>query len=157
MTITPSFQGEIQFRRYSDTSTQGQQVVFAVQDREALAAFIGKEGKRFMAVLVELTDDDQPATQRKADVRGPLCREACDYCAMQDFWKWITTAHRCEVKTEQHAKDWLMGRCLLAKSRKELDEKPESAAIFINEVRMPFLRWKRNQTRQAAGFSAAQT
>ena len=60
MSMQTAFQGEVQFRRYSDTSTQGQQVVFAVADREALESFIGKEGKRFMAVLVEIGDDEEP-------------------------------------------------------------------------------------------------
>ena len=43
---TPTFAGEVQFRRYSDTSTQGTQIVLALPDRESLQSFIGLEGKR---------------------------------------------------------------------------------------------------------------
>ena len=79
--MTPSFQGEVQFRRYSDTSTQGQQVVFAVEDREALEPFIGKEGKRFMAVLVEIGDDEQPVESKGRGKLGDLCWRAIQWCA----------------------------------------------------------------------------
>ena len=77
MSVQTAFQGEVQFRRYSDTSTQGQQVVFAVADREALESFIGKEGKRFMAVLVEIGDDEQPVqAEQKTAGQPENCRSS---------------------------------------------------------------------------------
>jgi hypothetical protein len=141
--VQPLWQGEVQFRRYSDTSTQGQQIVFAVLDREALEPFIGKEGKRFAAVLVEIGDDEQPvAPQPRKDTRGPLCREACDYCAMPDFERWITP--RGEFWGAEAIKEWMLEKCGI-KSRKELDADEMAAARFIREVRIPFMRWQREQ------------
>lgn len=143
MSVTPSFQGELQFRRYSDTSTQGQQVVFCVADREALEPFIGKEGKRYMAVLVEIGDDEQPV-QRK-DTRGPLCREACDYCAMPEFWQFLAETQGAErVRNEADAKDW-MCTGLDITSRKVLDEVKEVGSAFVSVYRIPFMRWRKQR------------
>jgi hypothetical protein len=146
MTVPTSFQGELQFRRYSDTSTQGQQIVFAVADREALEAFIGKEGKRFMAVLVELGDDEQPVppTPRK-DTRGPLCREACGYCAMPEFWLYLADTQGAEgVHSEDAAKSWICTG-LDINSRKELDSDRATGERFISIYRIPFMRYMREK------------
>jgi hypothetical protein len=70
MSIEPVFSGEVQFRRYSDTSTQGQQIVLQVEDRESLRPFIGLEGKRFMAVLVAIGDDEQPSGATAARIEA---------------------------------------------------------------------------------------
>jgi hypothetical protein len=142
--VQPLWQGEVQFRRYSDTSTQGQQIVFAVEDREALEPFIGKEGKRFMAVLVELGDDEQPVQQPRKDTRGPLCREACDYCAMLEFRDWMQAAHGSIAGSENDAKLWLYAR-LKVSSRKELDTDEMAGGRFVREIRVPFMRWQREQ------------
>jgi hypothetical protein len=140
--VQPLWQGEVQFRRYSDTSTQGQQIVFAVEDREALEPFIGKEGKRFMAVLVEIGDDEQPVQQPRKDVRGPLCREACDYCAMPEFWAWLASERGEHRQSEEQAKRWLLRLCDID-SRKELDTDRQAGEDFVKLVRVPFMRWQR--------------
>lgn len=139
MSVTPSFQGELQFRRYSDTSTQGQQVVFCVSDREALEPFIGKEGKRYMAVLVEIGDDEQPV-QRK-DTRGPLCREACDYCAMPEFWEWVGAANA------EDAKAYIVDMAGVT-SRKDLDTNERARDAFVAHIRTPFMRWMKGRRTQ---------
>ena len=141
MSVTPTFQGEVQFRRYSDTSTQGQQVVFAVADREALEPFFGMEGKRFMAVLVQIGDDEQPVEPApRKDTRGPLCREACDLCAMPEFQRFAfrNFAHATDER-EECAKAAILGVCEI-KSRKELDEDRAAADLFISRFRVPFMR-----------------
>jgi len=137
--MTPTFQGEVQFRRYSDTSTQGQQIVLAVADREALEAFIGKEGRRFIAVLVEVGDDEMPVEPAKPrDQRGPLCREACDLCAMPAFQEWL------EVAGELEAKERVLRVCQVD-SRKELDTLPYASQLFREQIRAPYLRWQRER------------
>jgi hypothetical protein len=144
MSITPSFQGEVQFRRYSDTSTQGQQIVFAVADREALEPFIGKEGKRFMAVFVEVGDDELPVTPApRKNTRGPLCREACDYCEMPEFQSWVAQTGEWDM-SEAEAKDFILTMCEI-KSRKELDSNRLAGETFIHSVRVPFMHWKRER------------
>ena len=136
-----SFQGEVQFRRYSDTSSQGQQVVFAVADREALEAFIGKEGRRFMAVLVEIGDDEQPVQQPKEKI-GPICREAIDLCSNPEFQLWVNPIHPSSLD----AKARILAFCGVT-SRRELDESTGARVAFIKRIRVPFM--KRNE-RQAA-------
>lgn len=146
MSVTPTFSGEVQFRRYSDTSTQGQQIVLAVADREALAPFIGKEGKRFMAVLVEIGDDEQPVQPVRASM-GPLCREAVDLCRLREFWDWANTRKvdsQLVIVDEASARAFILHVCK-ADSRRELDKWPDLADFFINYIRIPFMKWKRAQ------------
>lgn len=146
---TPTFQGEIQFRRYSDTSTQGQQVVFAVQDREALECFIGKEGKRFMAVLVEVGDDEQPVNanplmqknsgtkpELKREPLGDLCWRAVQWCKEPEFWSWMCSMNlMCD--SEEGASRFVKSVCGVG-SRKDLDTDKEAARKFNQLIRGPY-------------------
>jgi hypothetical protein len=146
MTPTPLFSGEVQFRRYSDTSTQGQQIVLTLADREALSVFIGKEGKRFACVLVEIGDDEmpvEPVKPARKDTRGPLCKEACDLCAMRDFWEYVCS-QGVECRGEHDAKEYVLGFCGV-ETRKELDSKEEAAEHFRRGIRVPFIRWQRER------------
>lgn len=135
-----AFKGEVQFRRYSDTSTQGQQVVFAVSDRDALAPFIGKEGKRYMAVLVEIGDDEQPVIQPKM---GDLCRMAVMFCKDPMFIDFIDQRFS-PCLTEFEAKQALYEVLGIA-SRRDLDSDPKKADAFHTLIRKPFLAWKEKQ------------
>lgn len=144
--IKPAFQGEVQFRRWSDSSTQGVQVTFALPDSEALEPLKHKAGKRFMAVLVEIGDDEQPVQQpTRRDVRGPLCREACDYCAMPEFWRWLLNERGVFVNTQDGAKAWILQLCDVD-SRKELDSDGKAGEDFVQLIRAPFMRWRRSIT-----------
>ena len=147
MSIKPTFSGEVQFRRYSDTSTQGVQVTLALHGREALEPLIGKAGKRFMAVLVEIGDDEAPVQpQPRKDTRGPLCKEACDLCAMPEFQKWAhkTADYRGEA-SEASAKDAILSWCAID-SRKELDTNLHAGGEFVARIRGPFMRYMRERS-----------
>lgn len=136
--MTPAFQGEVQFRRYSDTSTQGQQVVFAVQDRDALESFVGKEGKRFMAVLVEIGDDEQPVESKGRGNLGDLCWRAVQWCADPEFQQWVVDyGGFIEDPSEEFAKSVIQRTCGI-KSRKELDANPQAAEKFNRLIRGPY-------------------
>lgn len=135
--MTPSFQGEVQFRRYSDTSTQGQQVVFAVQDRDALESFIGKEGKRFMAVLVEIGDDEQPVESKGRGKLGDLCYRAVMWCRDETFCRWL--AEEFGYPEEVAPEDIIKEVCSV-NSRKELDAEP-ARGRFISQVVGPWQRY----------------
>lgn len=134
----PTFTGEVQFRRWSDSSTQGVQVTFALPDTESLEPLKDKAGKRFMAVLVEIGDDEQPVQPMpRKDIRGPLCREACDYCVNKDFQDWLDLdATGC--------KDFILETAGV-ESRKELDENKEARDRFVQQVRIPFFVWQRER------------
>lgn len=147
MSLTPAFQGEVQFRRYSDTSTQGQQVVFAVHDRDALEPFFGKEGKRFMAVLVEIGDDEQPvqpippkSTELKVPRReqGDLEMKAILWCQSPEFWKFLTHGG-CRVRDEAEAKALILSECDI-ESRRQLDTEP-AKSVFLRKIVGPFYKW----------------
>lgn len=66
MAVEPTFTGEALLRRWSESSTQGVQVTFALSDSAELEPLKAKTGKRFMAVLVELGDDEQPVAGNPA-------------------------------------------------------------------------------------------
>ncbi|QIL72305.1 hypothetical protein G7048_19260 [Diaphorobacter sp. HDW4B] len=165
MAVQTAFQGEVQFRRYSDTSTQGQQVVFAVADRDALESFIGKEGKRFMAVLVEIGDDEQPVVQsansRSANERpetgnpvtpnvgnsdiekprerlGDLAWRAVQWCKEPEFRAWLGV-HGDFVNelTEDAASEVIKSWCNVD-SRKELDTNEDAKRLFNQLIRGPY-------------------
>lgn len=145
MSINPSFQGEVQFRRYSDTSTQGQQIVFAVQDREALESFVGKEGKRYMAVLVEIGDDEQPVTEKKPrEYLGDLCYRAVQWCNDPEFQQWICKQSQLAQAMPPSAnlaaatiRQW----CDVT-SRKELDTNKQAAEDFRRLVIGPWQKYQ---------------
>lgn len=150
----PTFAGEVQFRRYSDTSTQGTQIVLALPDREALQSFIGLEGKRFMAVLVQIGDDEQPvdasnsrdiAKVRKSDIAreplGDLCWRAVQWCKEPEFWAFLEAAYGVDsmlpVASELDATGVVRVLCQI-ESRKELDTNPEAARKFHQFIRGPY-------------------
>ena len=138
--MTPTFQGEVQMRRWSDSSTQGVQITFALHDSEALEPLKHKAGKRFACVLVEIGDDEQPVEPPKAKP-GPLCREAIDLCARSEFWEWIE-ADGVHCPNEAGAKAFVLAACGV-RSRKQLDEGGDPASLFIGNIRIPFLKHMR--------------
>lgn len=143
--MTPTFQGEVQFRRWSDSSTQGVQITFALPDSTDLEPLKAKAGKRFMAVLVEIGDDELPVQpQPRKDTRGPLCREACDYCQSPAFRMWVASGDQ-EMATEAEAKEWILNICGVL-SRKELDAHASARDRFVRKVRIPFFLWERERS-----------
>lgn len=144
MSIKPTFQGEVQFRRWSDSSTQGVQVTFALPDADALEPLKAKAGKRFMAVLVEIGDDEAPVEPVRASFKpGPLCREAIDLCKLKEFQGWVELMGPFE-KSEQGAKDFILTQCQV-ESRKEIDGFPDAATAFVEIIRIPFMKWQRER------------
>ncbi len=147
-----AFQGEVQFRRYSDTSTQGAQITFAVHGREELESFIGKEGKRFMAVLVEIGDDEQavarpgpgipPAKEREP--LGTLCYRSVRQCEQAEFWAWAnSTTHGgifWHCKTAKDAGDFVREICEV-KSRKEFDTDKQARERYLSLIHGPYMKW----------------
>lgn len=161
---TPTFAGEVQFRRYSDTSTQGTQIVLALPDREALQSFIGLEGKRFMAVLVQIGDDEQPVagnpvttdignptSGKPREPLGDLCWRAVQWCKEPEFASFIADVFYVKhpaglpgtpiclegATQEEFCKHALQALCGI-ESRKELDTNPEAARKFHQFIRGPY-------------------
>lgn len=139
------FQGEVQFRRYSDTSAQGQQVVLTLPGRDELEPFIGKEGARFMCVMVEIGPDEQPVdpTPMVEQIKGgPLAQLAGRWCNDPQFCEWLDQFHPRdddEPHTADTAADWIRMTCGV-QSRAEIDSNPRARTLFDGKVRQPFMR-----------------
>lgn len=149
---TPTFAGEFQLRRWSESNTQGVQVTFALADSSDLEKFRGLDGKRFMAVLVQIGDDEQPVdTRNSGDVPnagkshiqreplGDLCWRAVQWCKTPEFWDWVAGQCQCHPAAveEKQAREYILLKCGID-TRKELDTNPEAARKFNQFIRGPY-------------------
>lgn len=138
--MTPTFQGEVLMRRWSDSSTQGVQVTFALPDATDLDPLKAKTGKRFMAVLVEIGDDEQPvmgnptSEMKTREHLGDLCYRAVQWCNDPEFQMWISGSHE---PTSARARDQILNVCRVS-SRKDLDKYPDAAERFNRLIRGPY-------------------
>lgn len=150
--IKHAFSGEVLLRRWSDSSTQGVQVTFALADTEELEPLKALIGKRMACVLVPINDDEtvptQPVKPRPKDTRGPYCREACDLCKSDEFRAFVSGIVG-DQADEAMARDWLLAECGEIASRKEIDSDPIATELFIERVRRPFYKWQRQKRRAA--------
>jgi hypothetical protein len=98
-----------------------------------------------MAVLVEIGDDEQPVEPPKVrkDTRGPLCREACDLCAMPDFQTWAMREFPSYSDGGSLGARAAILEVCGVESRKELDLDEDSGNAFVTLVRIPFIRYQR--------------
>lgn len=143
--IQPTFAGEVQLRRWSESSTQGVQITFALADAADLERFRGLDGKRFMAALVLLGDDEQPVPPGEAKPReylGDLCWRAVQWCRDPEFVRWVekNTLAQPGDGDEDLAKRFICDTCGV-KSRKDLDTNPIAGAKFNREIRAPFQKY----------------
>ena len=141
--IQPTFAGEVQLRRWSESSTQGVQVTFALADSAELERFKGLDGKRFMAVLVQLGDDELPvpAGEGKAPriPLGDLCFRAVQWCRDAGFQAWVAARSGCspEHMTEERTRHFILATCKVG-SRKDLDTNPTARQLFNERIRAPY-------------------
>jgi hypothetical protein len=141
--LVPTFKGEVQLAGWSDTHNGGAKVTFWLPDRDELAPFAGltarkgnTAGHRFMMVLVEIGDDDQPANQPKG---GPLSRLAGQWCGSPEFRAWLASnvLHTGRVIDEDEAATQLRSICAID-SRAQLDSEPAARQLFDSIIRLPF-------------------
>ncbi len=138
--MTPTFQGEVQLRRWSESSTQGVQVTFALADADDLEPLKIKSGRRFMAVLVEINDDETPV-QPQSEPIGPLCKWLVMRCAEPEFRAWLSSVFTAmTIKDEADVKALVLDLLGLT-SRKELDGNPTAEAKFHQKIRQPYQMW----------------
>jgi hypothetical protein len=146
---TPTFAGELLFAGYSDSSRSGPRVTFRLADRDELERFIGKEGKRYACVLMEIADDETPASPTPAPAprasatrerMAPLCEWAVMICRDQQFRRWALGAGATEDQVKAH----ILTLCGI-ESRKELDTDPAAAKKLHDLVRKPYAAWLERQ------------
>lgn len=150
MSVTPTFQGEVQFVTYADSSKGGPRITLRLHDRDELQAFIGKEGRRFACVLVEIGDDEQPVPQAppaaqpaKRERMGPLCEWAVMRCGEPRFRDWVRMEFCSELQpdlTAEQCGDVIKGVAGVA-SRKDLDTDKAAGALFREVVMQRYGHW----------------
>lgn len=146
--ITPNFAGELQFAGWTDSHTSGPKVTFWLQSAEDLEAFRSltarkgnQAGHRFMAVFVEVGDDEKPVPpptskqplQVEKPKGGPLSIEAAALCRNPVFWSFWGTNGEDEAA---HSLRLTLG----IKSRSELDHNEAAKEKFIKTFRGPFMK-----------------
>jgi len=154
--IKPTFAGEVQLCSWSETHSGGAKIVLWLSDPSDLDAFRAltvrkgnTAGHRFMAVLVEVGDDEQPIQPPKQDEKeskgGALAKLAGMFCQQPEFWgflgAWEGDAIFPIVTNADSAATAIRAICGV-ESRAELDSSTEAAAIFHEQIRLPFVRWK---------------
>lgn len=168
--IQPTFAGEVQLRRWSESSTQGVQITFALADAADLERFRGMEGKRFMAALVLLGDDEQPVVDKSRNLQGQpvdksanlqgrehlgdLCWRAVQWCRDPEFavfihgvfYKlWPTGLPGTPVVKEGDSAEpfckFAVQQICGIESRKELDTNPDARRLFHEKIRGPYQKF----------------
>jgi hypothetical protein len=139
---------EVQLLNWSETATGGSKVVLQVDDLDPWRLLQRKEGKtagtRFMAVFVEIGDDEQPVQEEPATInnaQGPLCQWAVMRSrepAFQQFMEQFDGSACAEsMPTEEMCKQLVLQVCGIS-SRKELDSNPIAARIFRERIMLPW-------------------
>lgn len=118
-------------------------IEFEPKDAKEAYALFGARGTPVALAALAVGYQAAPTEPRK-DTRGPLCREACDYCAMPEFRDWMQFEHAALAGSANDARLWLLG-VLGLNSRKELDTNADGAARFIARVRLPFMRYMKTR------------
>ena len=158
--ITPTFAGEIQLAGWSESHTSGCKVTFWLSSPDELEAFRAltvrkgnTAGHRFMAALVEIGEDElpvQPANIKSYPAKdipsekpkgGELARLAGIWCNDPVFWAWLSESRSDNVFNAIGAAGWVRFLCRV-KSRADLDNSPDAAKTFHNEIRLPFMAWQ---------------
>ena len=130
MSDTPiAWQGEAMLLNWQESSTRGRTITLLLPEDDETHPFkdfgikSGKRaGQRFMAVFVQLTDDDQPQEKPLSQDAGALCRDT-------DFWVWANGQTLDTINSEQTARDWLCERLSIS-SRSELATDRRAASEY---------------------------
>lgn len=149
--MTPTFQGEVQLRRWSESSTQGVQVTFALADAHDLEPLKIKSGKRFMAVLVEIGNDETPvqyppgavvpADKDFKSALGPIAYWLVLRCDDPEFWAFLRAEGgypNCDSKLGAEA---AVKQILMVTSRKLVDGNPEIERRCKALIMHPYQKW----------------
>lgn len=164
--MNPAIQCEFQVMNWGESATSGAWVKFWLnpEDLDAFRAIQCRSGKnagqRFMGVLVEIGDDEQPVAYQNATtaaqqaetvagntvsspagakpVGGPLARLAGMLCANPKFQEWACGSG---VKSGERAAAWVRDICGI-ESRADLDHNEAAAETFHKDIRLPFLAWQ---------------
>ena len=162
MAVKPTFSGEVQFAGYADGSRGGPRVTLRLADRADLEKFVGMESKRFMAVLVEIGDEEQavePAAKPQAaqparrERMPPLCEWAVLACGSEPFQRWAAGHPDAPKYRKEKPAETAKAAVLFfagIESRRELDTDARAAQALHALVRKPYAAWLALQSEVSA-------
>lgn len=159
------FAGEAQLAGWSDTHNGGAKITFWLPSADDLDKFraltVRKGNTAGHLVMLAVVEHDgegtpipppEPTKQhepqkshaRATKTNGPYCIEAIDLCRTQLFWKWAEGEAGVPVRNEEQAKQFILS-ILGIGSRKDIDGDAGIVDTFINDIRIPFMHWQREQ------------
>lgn len=142
--VRPAYQGELMLAGWTDSHTTGAKVTFWLPDQDALEAFrhltVRKgrtAGQRFMAVLIQIGDDEQPiepgSDTKPAKRNNALALSAVQVCKADAFHQYVASCAgylpATQAEREALAAEFMRDYCRI-ESRRELDESPTAAQMF---------------------------
>lgn len=147
-----AFQGELMLAGWSETHTGGAKVTFWLPDAEALDTFRtmtvrkgSTAGQRFMCVLVEIGDDEQPKPAEEDRPKGgSLAKSAgvlCDTDLFQQYAMVKTPVPRDDVSRSQIAAEYIRSFCRVT-SRADIDHSPTARQLFA-QLMAEYRDWQR--------------
>lgn len=131
--------------QWAESSTRGRTVTFLVNedsDTHPFRDFTIKSGKRagqrFVAVLVELDDQDQPVKQepKPSQLAYLLCKD-------EQFWHWCNERSFDKIDGESGARSWML-ELLGINSRSEIDRSPSVHSRFEKLIVQPFNSYRQS-------------
>lgn len=136
-----AFQGEMQLLSWGDTSTRGRTVTFLLPEEGPEHPFKHareKKGKtagaRYMAVLVQIGDDEQPVSKTPAQMAFLLCRD-------ETFQFFLSERSFCEINSEETARAHILEVCGIP-SRSKLDTDPGARSTWLTAIYNPWTAYQ---------------
>jgi hypothetical protein len=143
MSDIAAFKGELMLLGWAESSNRGRTVTFLLdetEDEHPFKHFTIKSGKRsgqrFMAVLVQIDESEQPVhqEQKPSQIAAIICKDP-------QFWQWATERSFDKIGSEDSAVDWVKKEVGID-SRKELDTSILSLTRFNANILHPFNEYR---------------
>jgi hypothetical protein len=147
-----AFQGEIMLAGWSETHTGGAKVTFWLPDAESLDTFRtmtvrkgNTAGQRFMAVLVEIGDDEQPRPQEADKPKGGSLAQSAGMLCDTDLFQQYAQAKSPDVDADKGRSQWaaqFIRNFCRVDSRADLDHSPTAKQLFA-QLMADYRDWQR--------------
>jgi hypothetical protein len=143
MSDIAAFKGELMLLGWAESSNRGRTVTFLIdesEDEHPFKHFTIKSGKRsgqrFMAVLVQVGEDEQPVPQE------PKPSQLATIIAKDpQFWQWASERSFDKIASEDGAVNWIKTEVGID-SRRELDTDNKALMRFNASVLHPFSEYR---------------